>query len=319
MRPLRAVVLVCPHCRLSSPSAQLDVAQLARCSRDGFALVARSALDKSDGDPFLGVTLDGGFVPLELASTGSTSAVYEGRAEDGSRAALKVLRLDGPPGEAAVSDAWRREVDALRMLESRFVVRMLSSGRFENPPALFIALEWLDGELLSDRPRLPEPGPAAAVEIATRITSGLNAIHDLGLVHGDLKPSNVMLVRSQGATLFDLGSATRSGTRAPAVTPSVASPEHLSGAPVDGRADLYALGCLLYGLLTGAPPFSGSQDVVRRGHLELRPPAPSSRGASSNATLDALVLALLEKRREDRPESASRVLVELAASTRLIG
>ncbi len=283
---------------------------LLRCETDAYALVTPGALEKSDGDPLLGVTLRGGFVPLELTSTGSTAAVYFAKNDDGSKAALKVLRFDGPLGEAT-HDIWRREVTALRQIESPFVVRALCAGQVASPQADFLALEWLDGDLLKDRLRSGEVDLGSVAKIVVDICSGLESIHSNGLVHGDVTSSNVMVSDAGSAKLFDLGSSAAEGTVAPAVTPSAAAPELWSGRSIDRRADLYAVGCLLYRMLTGEPPFLGSVEAVRLGHLELGPEPPSHRSGLRIPMLDALVLGLLEKRPEDRLQSAREVIEAL--------
>ncbi len=293
-------LLVCPHCRAVS-STQPE-SGLLRCEHDAYALVTLGALEKGDGDPLLGATLRGGFVPLGLASTGSTAAVYFAKKDDGSKAALKVLRFDGPLGEES-HDIWTRELTALRQIESPFVVRTLGAGHVASPAADFLALEWLDGDLLKNRLRFGAIDLGSVAKMVVEICSGLECIHSNGLVHGDVSSSNVMVTDAGSAKLFDLGSSAAEGTVASAVTPSATAPEQWSGQSIDRRADLYAVGCLLFRMMTGEPPFVGSVEAVRRGHLELGPDPPSHRGSPRIPTLDALVLGLLAKRPEDRPRA----------------
>ena len=157
-------------------------------------------------------------MPLGLASTGSTAAVYFAKKDDGSKAALKVLRFDGPLGEES-HDIWTRELTALRQIESPFVVRTLGAGHVASPAADFLALEWLDGDLLKNRLRFGAIDLGSVAKMVVEICSGLECIHSNGLVHGDVSSSNVMVTwkrpgSSSWSCGFDLVPSTGPHTRA---------------------------------------------------------------------------------------------------------
>ncbi len=178
-------------------------------------------------------------------------------------------------------------------------------------------------------PDLSPPGPrelaggqlAQVLRVMRRLLGTLAFVHGEGIVHRDLKPQNVFLRAGDQPVLVDFGLASRSaGSVGREVldlmievggTPAYMAPEQIRGEPVDSRADLYAVGCIFYELLTGQPPFLGSSEVVTQHHLEEPPRPPSELVAGCPRELDQLVLALLEKRPRDRIGHAEDVILEL--------
>jgi serine/threonine protein kinase/tetratricopeptide (TPR) repeat protein len=153
-----------------------------------------------------------------------------------------------------------------------------------------------------------------ALEIVQHILRALSFIHERGIIHRDLKPSNVWISADGTAKLGDFGLAlapdrarlTMSNTVTG--TPSYVSPEQLENRPLDGRADLYSLGCLLFELLTGRTPFLGTVVSVISQHLHAAPTPPSKLNAEIPPELDAFVLKLLSKAPDQRPASARQAL-----------
>src|SRR5262249_53078922 len=148
----------------------------------------------------------------------------------------------------------------------------------------FLVMEFIDGETLSQRLAGKKPLEiAAAVEIVRQVALGLGAIHERGLIHRDVKPSNVLLDSSGRAKIADFGLAGLSDEKValPHLTPGTPpymSPEQFRGEPLDGRTDLYGLGIVLYQLLTGETPFRGqSPEVIRRQALQDDPVPPRRR------------------------------------------
>ncbi|MCC7383417.1 MAG: protein kinase [Deltaproteobacteria bacterium] len=161
--------------------------------------------------------------------------------------------------------------------------------------------------------------PSRSVELGRQILVALAAIHQRGIVHRDLKPSNVWLDAHGVAKLGDFGLALasdRSRLSMPGTvtgTPGYVAPEQLEGKPVDGRADLYSLGCMLYELVTGHPPFVGPLVSVISQHLHARPTPPSRHNLDLSPDLERLILSLLEKSPTARPASAAAALEMLEA------
>ena len=191
--------------------------------------------------------------------------------------------------------------------------------------AAFIVMEFLDGETLARRSARARFRWPAVLAIARQIAGALGAAHAKGIVHRDLKPDNVFLVSDpevpggERIKLLDFGIAklavesttTVSVTKTGAVigTPTYMAPEQCRGVAVDHRADLYSLGCVMYELCCGRPPFvgEGSGDVLAA-HIHLPVPAMPTAKSEIPRAVEALVLRLLAKAPGDRPQTAEDVI-----------
>ena len=241
----------------------------------------------------VGELFGGRFRVLEELGRGGMGAVY--RAEQvalGREVALKLMHsyLAQAPGAA---ERFHREARVLAKLKHPRSVEVYDLGEVEH--TLFIAMEMLHGVGLDEV--LHEGGPMQApraINVAAQVLDALEAAHDLGIVHRDLKPGNIFLLAPGRETqpgdqvkVLDFGLAflreetgegriTRQGQTAG--TPAYMAPEQCRGEMVDGRSDLYALGCTLYEMLTGAPPFGYGEEngmETMAAHL-YRPPARPS-------------------------------------------
>ncbi len=222
--------------------------------------------------------------------------------------ALALLRSADVNGDAA--ERFRTEARAIASLGSHpHIVTLFDIGMHEG--AQFLVSEHLAGGDLATA--LRDAGghmpPLRVVDIARQILRGLAFIHERGIIHRDLKPANIWLTADGTAKLGDFGVAqlASGGDSMRRVTGTVSfmSPEQLRGEVLDGRADLYSLGCTMFELLAGTAPFTGTIDRVMAAHLSEPPPALTMTGAEF---VVPVVRALLMKRREDRPASASDVL-----------
>src|SRR5215470_16249040 len=250
----------------------------------------------------------------------------------GRRAAIKLLH----PMFSSRPDIVTRffnEARAATAIADPGIVQIFDFGHHVDGTA-YIAMEFLEGEPLDRRlRRLGRLALADALRIMRQAASTLGVAHQRGIVHRDLKPENIFLVRDpevaggERAKILDFGIAKLTGdpsmktnTSAVMGTPAYMSPEQCRGAGlVDQRSDVYALGCMLFTLITGGPPFSapGSGDVIAM-HLREPPPAPSSRMFGLPPALDALVLRCLAKDPAQRFASGSELAAaigELAGST----
>lgn len=183
----------------------------------------------------------------------------------------------------------------------------------ERPTAPACNLRDRQGE--SARRLFPVAGGGHLVEalsVVQQLCLALDHLHRRGLVHRDVKPANVFLRGDGRTTLFDFGLACSAGaTRDRALcvgTVEYAAPEQICGGAVDRRADIYSLGCLLYELVTGRPPFRGdsSSEIAER-QMKREPAAPSHLIADVPSRLDDLILSMLEKLPERRPDDAAEV------------
>jgi serine/threonine-protein kinase len=248
-------------------------------------------------------------------------------------AAIKLIRpeiLAARTGEQAdlAVERFHREADAAARLQSPHTVGLYDFGATEDG-TLYFAMELLDGMDLESLVRGTGPLPAArVVHILRQVCESLEEAHASGLVHRDIKPANLHIgrfgLRHDFVKVLDFGLVTTAGTRHESVTgagtitgtPAYLAPEMIVGDKVDGRADLYALGCVAYYLLTGHLVFGSDtalQNVVKR--LHEAPPRPSTRtGLPIPFDLEAVVLSCLATQPEDRPASArelARMLVEV--------
>lgn len=243
---------------------------------------------------------------------GGMSDVYEARDPVlGREVAVKLVdaaRL-GPEGVD------RLEQEARRLASLSHPNLVVVHDAVRDGDTAGIVMERIEGGTLADRIAGGPLDPEEAVAIATAVARGLDAAHASGLVHRDVKPSNVLL-DGDVVKVTDFGIAGRT-TRSDATTtlhgslPYVA-PEQVEGAPTDARTDVYALGCVLYELLTGRPPFAGDSDGAVAGqHLHADPAPPSSRVGGLPPALDTVVLRMLAKDPADRPQTMADVEDEL--------
>jgi serine/threonine protein kinase len=202
----------------------------------------------------------GRFQVESLVGSGGMGMVFRGRdLLDGQSVALKVLRKQGHDA----TERLFREAEALAALSHPAIVRYVAHGAtVQGEP--YLVMEWLDGETLEDRLARGAIGPVAAARLGCRVLGALAAAHEHGIVHRDIKPSNLFLPGADldQAKLLDFGIARRTQddlrvTRPGKAlgTPMYMAPEQArDGEAVDGRADIFSLGCVLYECATGEPP-----------------------------------------------------------------
>ncbi len=231
-----------------------------------------SVIDSAGGRLSPGCLVDGKFEILGLLGLlgmGGMSVVYKARHVTLDRVvALKVLQGHVMAKQISIQ-RFQREAATASALQHKNIIEVLAFGIFDDQP--FMALEFLEGESLSDL--LKNQGRFAverAVPIFAQICDALNHAHEHGVVHRDLKPSNVMLIGSgESVKLVDFGIAKvlhESGAQQQKLTqtgqvfgsPFYMSPEQCQGNVIDARSDIYSMGCLMYEVLTGQPPFVGN-------------------------------------------------------------
>jgi serine/threonine-protein kinase len=217
--------------------------------------------------------------------------------------ALKVIRLSGSPERDRIfSTRFQNEVRLIAQLEHPYILPVYSYG-FENELA-FLSLRLMRGTLEDHQNGEPLP-IRKGIEVFLQVAQGLAYAHSRGVIHRDIKPSNVLLDDESRPYLGDFGlaklvnseaAASKSGTIMG--TPAYMSPEQLRGDPIDFRADVYSMGCLLYEMLTGLPPFpplDGDVIPVILKHLESPVPPPSGLNPNIPLEIDQVILKALEK------------------------
>jgi serine/threonine-protein kinase len=292
--------------------------------------------DKNDKGELSPGDRAGEYVITDLLARGGCGSVYRARhVETGEPAAVKVLH-DTLALLPKMVERFAREVQVVSMLRHPNIVEMFEVGQIDDGRP-FYAMELLHGRTLSVV--LEEEGrmsPSEALEILEPVCRALSAAHGAGVIHRDVKASNIMVTETENegrrVKLLDFGIAKLIGPQAGSHlltsegrqvgTLTIMAPEQLLGGPVDARVDVYALGVLLYRLLTGKLPFDGKNALtLAQQHLEEPAPRPSQRIPLSPA-LDAVVLRSMEKRPEQRYDSAHDFLVALrraASGARRVG
>ena len=246
----------------------------------------------------------------ELGS-GATGVVYRARRDgDDQVVALKVLRweLSTDPAYAA---RFEHEVRAASAVQHRHLVPIVDAGAADG--WRYIAAAYVPGTSLQERlAATPGLTVAETVRVARHVAGALDALHQVGLVHRDVKPANVLLDEDGNAALTDFGLA-----KGPAYTvltqpgqlmgtADYLAPELVRGGTATPASDLYALGCLTYACLAGAPPFAGrSVFRIAQAHLEETPPDLAGVRSDLPPALAATVLLALEKDPTRRPHSAT--------------
>jgi serine/threonine protein kinase/tetratricopeptide (TPR) repeat protein len=277
-----------------------------------------SALDAGAGAARTGVPARlGHYAITRKLGQGGMGVVYEARDERLERTvALKTIPAS--QDESARKRLWR-EARAAASVNHPNICQIYEIG--EDTGGLFIAMELLEGEPLSDRLQRGPLNVAEAVTVGLEILSALSALHSRGIIHRDLKPSNVFRT-PHGVKLLDFGLArpeldgtsspdrdvTRTGTIMG--TPRYMAPEAIRGETIDARSDLFAAGAILFEMLSGRPAFNG-RTVAEVIHATVYEQPPALSGSSTVAAVDRVIRQVLAKQPSDRLPSADVMAEEL--------
>jgi serine/threonine protein kinase len=271
-------------------------------------------------------TIVGHYRVLELVANGGMGVVYRGtHVHLGREVALKFLHHHLLDDRWAVSRFFAEAI-AASCISHPGAVNVFDYGPFEG--GAYLAMEYLRGETLNSLLKREGRLPLARIhDIGTQLACTLAAAHEMGVIHRDLKPDNVFLVRDPAGSGRDLVKVLDFGVaklvRAPGVpltqrgdllgTPSYMAPEQsVHAGTVDHRCDIYSLGCLLYRLATGVVPFRGSMLRVLLAHQTEAPQPPRSLDPSIPSGLETLILRMLSKMPTERPNSMADVAHELS-------
>ena len=302
------------------------------CEQDGLALLPDEACANLDERLEPGATV-GDYVIDDQIGDGGYGVVYSATHPlIGKRVAIKVLSRKCSSDPMIVS-RFIAEARAVNEIRHRNIVDIFTFGMLKTGVHYFV-MELLEGETIATH--IKRDGPIAieeALPILNRISRALGAAHEVGIAHRDLKPDNVFLVEPKDGPieprLLDFGVAKHFGEHAPSHltetgaalgTPKYMSPEQCNGDEVDHRADIYAFGILTHEMLTGKPPFDAKRTLdLFLHHRTTPPPTMSSVNPQVPTVLDAPVLAMLEKKPDDRPASLRDAMIALEEAAFAMG
>jgi beta-lactam-binding protein with PASTA domain len=254
---------------------------------------------------------------------GGMAEVHRGRdLRLGREVAVKVLRSD-LARDPSFQVRFRREAQASASLNHPAIVAVYDTGedRTATGATPYIVMEYVEGETLRDVLRREGPlPPERAMSLSADICGALDFSHRNGIVHRDVKPGNVMITPQGTVKVMDFGiaravsdsAATMTSTAAVIGTAQYLSPEQARGESVDARSDVYSMGCLLYELVAGEPPFTGDSPVsVAYQHVREDPRVPSTINPGIPAELDAILLKAMSKNPANRYQSAADMRSDL--------
>jgi len=301
-------VKICPRCSEICPEDAL------RCPRDGAEL-------RTISDPYVGKTVGGRYRIIERLGSGGMSSVYLAKHVLIDRlVAVKTLRRD-LAADPVQRDRFLREARAVNRINHQNIVEITDYGESEDG-LVYLVMEYVPGEsLLQAMVEAPFP-PLRALHIVEQAAMALGRAHQMGIVHRDLKPENVLLMPRKGRPDFvkvlDFGIAkildapSLTGSQQIFGTPGYIAPEYIQSTDIDGRADLYSLGVILYEMVTGKLPFDYQYpgDLLVK-HVTEAPVPPRERLPSIAPAVEGLLLRCLAKAPEDRFRDAYHFIDEV--------
>jgi serine/threonine protein kinase len=311
----------CPRCENENPEGTRFC---GRCGRElpapGDTVASGTATFQTPSRGLeRGTTFARRFEIIEEIGKGGMGMVY--KAYDSKIREVVALKLLKPEiaSDLEIVERFRNEIKLARQVSHRHVCRMYDIG--EEWLSIYISMEYVAGEdLKSFIRRSGHLNEAKAVGLARQIAEGLAEAHRLGVVHRDLKPQNIMIDKDGNAKIMDFGIArslhTRgvTGTGVIIGTPEYMAPEQADGRDVDSRADVYALGTVLFEMVTGRVPFEGETPLsIVLKHRSEPPADPQTLNTQISTGLSRVILKCLEKPRERRYQSAADVLADLEA------
>lgn len=315
------LINICPQCDVKTPEDRCP-----SCDKPTIPVQAMKA--KAAPDPFVGMTIAQKYLIENRIGAGGMGSVYKARhKETDGTVAVKLIRTDRLEDENHIRRFYI-EAQNTHQLHHPNTIRCSDFGQTEDG-VLYLVMEYIDGralkEVLKAEKRL---APARVVRIAEQVLKSLGEAHSHQVVHRDIKPDNIMLLDQFGEKDFvkvlDFGvsrslESSGASTQGAIGTPKYMSPEQWSGQSVDGRADLYALGGVMYHMIAGRLPFvtqaKGTEQLMAfmNAHLKLNPiPLQQLVPGACPEPLGNFVMSLLAKDPEERPRDAAAALSALA-------
>jgi tRNA A-37 threonylcarbamoyl transferase component Bud32 len=311
----------CPRCENDNPEGTRFC---GRCGRElagpGDTVAVGTATFQTPSRGLdRGTTFARRFEIIEEIGKGGMGTVY--KAFDNKIKEVVALKLLKPEiaSDLEIIERFRNELKLARQVSHRHVCRMYDLG--EEGLSIFISMEYVPGEdLKSFIRRSGHLNETKAIGLARQILEGLAEAHRLGVIHRDLKPQNIMIDRDGNAKIMDFGIARSlhtkgvTGTGVIIGTPEYMAPEQAEGRGIDHRVDIYALGAILFEMVTGRVPFEGETPLsIVLKHRSEPPTDPQTLNAQVSPELSRVILKCLEKSPERRYQSAAEALEAVVA------
>jgi serine/threonine protein kinase/tetratricopeptide (TPR) repeat protein len=324
----------CPHCQFENPTSTRFCGDCGALLQPGRPTAAPTSATMTTPPPSAtgsrtvtarvpfgelvpGTDFAGRYRIVDELGRGGMGRVFKALDREVSEAvALKVLVPAFSLDERMI-ERFRNELKLARRISHKNVCRIFDLGNSEG--TYFITMEYIPGDNLKSIIQMMGPlGPARALAVAGQVCDGLAEAHRLGVVHRDLKSSNIMIDREGSARIMDFGIARTAETKGITDqgtlvgTPEYMAPEQVEGKDVDRRADIYSLGIILFEMMTGRVPFEGNTPLsVALKQKTERPPDPRDLNAQTPGPLSAVIAKCLEKDREARFQRVEELAAEL--------
>ncbi len=307
----------CPKCRSNNPDSQ------NYCGECGTQLILSGEISPTKTlvipthELAVGSTFAGRYQIIEELGRGGMGRVYKVLDKDiDEKIALKLLNPEVAADEKIIK-RFQNELKFARKITHKNVCKMYHLAKKEETP--YITMEYVPGEDLKSLVKRKEKlATEEAISIAKQVCEGLVEAHELGVVHRDLKPQNIIIDDKGRAKIMDFGISrsleTKGVTEAGVIigTPEYMSPEQVEGKEVGKRSDIYSVGVILYEMVTGKIPFEGGTALsIALKHKSEIPQEPWQINAQIPENLSRVILKCMEKAKEKRHEGASELLSEL--------
>jgi HAMP domain-containing protein len=294
--------------------------------RQTISMTMRGATEVATGsrgaEPQIGSVFAGRYEIQALLGKGGMGLVYKALDRDlEDLVAIKTLRSEALSADPTLLDRFKQEIRLARRITHPNILRTHDLGEFGG--LRFLSMEFVKGitlkQLLDQDQLLPTP---VALRIAKQMCAGLAAAHEVGVIHRDIKPQNILIEPTGGLKIMDFGIARLTEDRGMTATgtvvgtPDYMSPEQARGAALDFRSDIYSTGVVLYEVFTGSLPFDGDSPLaVVLKHVQEKPPAPQSKNPRIDPRIASIVLKCLQKKPDDRYQTVNELYEALTTVT----
>ena len=276
----------------------------------------------SVNEPQIGTLFAGRYEIQSVLGKGGMGIVYKAHDRElDDLVAIKTLRSEVLSADPSLLDRFKQEIRLARRITHPNVLRTHDLG--ESNGVRFISMEFVKGltlkHLLESGDILPTP---VGLRIAKQVCAGLAAAHEVGVIHRDIKPQNILIEPTGGLKIMDFGIARLTEDRGMTATgtvigtPDYMSPEQARGLPLDFRSDIYSTGVVLYEIFTGSLPFEGDSPLaVVLKHVNDAPPLPQSKNPRIDPKIAAIIMKCMEKVPDSRFQAVSELYESLARVT----